>query len=163
MEGYEQVFAELEAEKTKLGVTEANVYADHERTLQGIRNLDSIAQLKNRKLEADHFKAEQLEALIRYAAAKPAEPGKPQTRVGEPKEYYITRLMTTISNEQELDDYLAKARKGCSISCTKTKPSSSNNPHEHKNLCTAGPKNPHQRRQKQTPVLGLRRQRQCAG
>ncbi|MCB0544272.1 MAG: BREX system P-loop protein BrxC, partial [Saprospiraceae bacterium] len=111
VEGYEQVFAELEAEKTKLGVTEANVYADHERTLQGIRNLDSIAQLKNRKLEADHFKAEQLEALIRYAAAKPAEPGKPQTRVGEPKEYYITRLMTTISNEQELDDYLAKARK----------------------------------------------------
>jgi len=107
---YQQVFAELEAEKTKLGVAETQVYADRERTLQGIRHQESIAQLKNKLLSADEFKSEQLDALIRHAAAKPAEPGKAQARVGEPKEYYITRLMTTISNEQELDEYLAKAR-----------------------------------------------------
>ncbi len=108
---YEQVFAELEAEKTKRGIAETNVYADRDRTLQDIRRLDAIAQLKNKLLSADDFKSEQLDALIRHAAAKPADPAKPQVRVGEPAAYYITRLMTTISTEQELEDYLAKARR----------------------------------------------------
>lgn len=106
---YEAVFAELEAEKAKLGVQDANVYADRDRTLQDLRRLDSIAQLKNKLLSADHFKVDQLNALIQHASAKPATTTTP--RVGEPKEYYITRLMTTVSNEQELDDYLGKARR----------------------------------------------------
>lgn len=111
VERYEQVFAELEAEKTKIGVQDVQVYADRERSLQDIRRLDSIAQLKNKLLSVGDFKSEQLDALIRHAAALPAEPGKAQSRVGEPQEYYITRLTTTITSEQELDDYLAKARK----------------------------------------------------
>lgn len=109
LERYEQLFAELDAEKTKHGVKEANVYADRERTLQGIRQLESIPQLKNKLLSADAFKSTQLEALLRHAAAKPADAAAP--RVGEPREYYITSLMSTISNEQELEEYLAKARK----------------------------------------------------
>jgi len=107
---YEKVFLELETEKQKLGVTEADVYAQRERTLQDIGRLESITQLKNKLLSADSFKSTQLDALIRHAAAKPADPGKPQTRIGEPKEYYITHIMTTISTERELDEYLAKAR-----------------------------------------------------
>lgn len=112
LELYKQVFTELENEKAKLGVIEdLGFFADQARTLQSIQNLDSIAQLENKRLSADHFKSEQLDVLLRYAAAKPADPGKPQTRVGEPKEYYITRLMSTISNEQQLEEYLTKARR----------------------------------------------------
>lgn len=105
---YEQVFAELEMETTKRGIVESHVYADPHTTLQHIRRLDAIAQLKNKLLEADHFKSEQLSALLHFAAAKPASTAAP--RVGEPEHYYITHLMTTISNEQELDEYLAKAK-----------------------------------------------------
>lgn len=108
---YEQVFEELEAEKTKLGVQDGHVLADRQSVLQQIKRLESIAQLNNKLLSADAFKTDQIDALIRYAAAKPADPARPQTRVGEPREYYITRLMATITTEQELDEYLARARR----------------------------------------------------
>lgn len=105
---YTNVFDELEEESAKLGVS-ANVAADRNHTLKDIRNLDSIAQLKNKLLEASQFKTEQLRNLISYAAAKPADRSKARA-VGEPKEYYISRLMTMVTTEQELDEYLAKAR-----------------------------------------------------
>jgi hypothetical protein len=108
IERYEQVFEELEAEKTKRGLTEANIIASLDKILQTIRRLDSIAQLKNKLLEADSFKSDQLSNLLSHAAAQKKDPSAPQ--VGEPETYYITRLMTTISNEQELDEYLAQAR-----------------------------------------------------
>lgn len=108
IERYEQVFAELEAEKSRRGITEANVIASLDKILQNIRRLDSIAQLKNKLLEADSFMSEQLSNLISHAAAQKKDPAAPP--VGEPEAYYITRLMSTISNEQELDEYLAKAR-----------------------------------------------------
>ena len=105
---YEQVFVDLEAEQQKRGIKEANLYADRDYTLQSISKLESITQLKNKLLSANDFKEEQLEALISYAASRSSEAGA--ARVGEPELYYITKLMTTISNERELDDYLQKAR-----------------------------------------------------
>lgn len=106
---YETVFADLEAEKTKLGITDGVVIADKDKTIQVIQKTDSIAQLKNKKLDAENFKREQLSSMIQRAAAvAPVNSSTP--RVGEPEEYYITKLMTTITTEQELDDYLAKAR-----------------------------------------------------
>ncbi len=105
---YEVIFEELEAEKTKRGVTEAQVCADRGHTIQQIRRLDSIAQLKNKKLSAQNFKADQLRAIIDFAAAQPANPSG--ARVGEPEVYYITNVKATISSEAELEEYLAQAR-----------------------------------------------------
>jgi hypothetical protein len=107
---YAQVFDELEAEKARLGVTESQIYADRERTLEGLRRLESIAQLKNKLLAAHEFRSEQLDILIRHAAAQPVNPARPGSPVGEPQVYYITELTVTISNEQELEAYLARAR-----------------------------------------------------
>lgn len=106
---YEEIFAELEAEKARLGIEGSQVFADREHTLRGIRQLESITLLKNKLLAAGDFKNEQLDTLIRHAATRSKAPGAAQ--VGEPEAYYITRLTSTISNEQELDDYLAKARR----------------------------------------------------
>ncbi|MCB9352089.1 MAG: BREX system P-loop protein BrxC [Lewinellaceae bacterium] len=106
---YEAIFDELEAEQSKRGVADAQVYADRHRTIQLIRRLDSIGQLRNKKLSAQNFKAEQLRALIEYAAAQPAPPSG--ARVGEPEVYFITNVKATISSEAELEEYLAQARK----------------------------------------------------
>lgn len=105
---YEQVFIELEAEKERLGVANFYIYADRERTLQNIRQLESITQLKNKLLTVGQFKDEQLASLIHHAATESQE--SDVIFVGEPQSYYISRLTSIITNEKELDDYLTKAR-----------------------------------------------------
>lgn len=111
LELYEEVFDELDREKEKLGLIGAKVCADREPTLQYIRRLDAIGQLRNKKLDVFNFKSDQLKAILERARAQaPADSGVPST-VGEPVEFYITKLMSTISTEAELDAYLAGARK----------------------------------------------------
>ena len=106
---YSRVFDELEQEKTARGVSEANVYADRDHTLSGLKRLDSIPQLKNKKLGAGDFKSEQITKLIEFAASK--SNGSTGVTVGEPETYYITNIKATISNETELEEYLAQARR----------------------------------------------------
>ncbi|MGK0363400.1 MAG: putative transcriptional regulator [Saprospiraceae bacterium] len=107
---YETVFEELQTEAVKHSVTEANIYADKEATMQQIQKLKSIPQLKNRKLETSNFRTKQLTSIVQFAAAN-AESGNGSSVVNEPEVYYITNIVATIKNEAELDAYLAKARK----------------------------------------------------
>ncbi len=105
---YEAIFRELEQEKARRGITDAIEYADLNGTLQGINRLESIAQLRNKKLGAHEFKTEQLQSIIEYAASQSS--GTTATTVGEPEVYYVSRVRATISNATELDEYLAKVR-----------------------------------------------------
>lgn len=107
---YENIFDELEGEAKNKGVTEGNIYADRNHTIASIKKLDSIAQLKNKKLDAANFKADQIGALIEFAASSSkSSSGKP---VGEPEVYYVTNIVATISNEEEMENYLQKVREG---------------------------------------------------
>ncbi|MCB0517804.1 MAG: BREX system P-loop protein BrxC [Lewinellaceae bacterium] len=107
---YSTIFDELEKEKAALSVTEANVYADRDHTLHALKRLDSIAQLKNKKLDAANFKSRQIEALVKHASEKPRDPSNAD-RVGEPEVYYISNIKATISNEAEMEAYLTQARR----------------------------------------------------
>ena len=100
---YVQLFAELEIEATKRNV-EANKYADKEYTINGIDNINSIALLKNKNLNASNFKAAELQKII---AATPVASG---AKVAESASYYISRGVSTITNEAEMDTYLQTVR-----------------------------------------------------
>ena len=109
IEMYRQIFAELEQEAIKQGVTEPNVYASPGPVIQKIKELKSISMLKNQNLRASDFKSEQITSIIKYASAKkPKEGGQP--RIGEPETYYITNVKATISNQKELEEYLSTIR-----------------------------------------------------
>ncbi len=101
---YTAIFEELEQEATKRKV-EQNVYADKEYTLEGIKNLNSIASLKSKYLEAGDFKAKELEKIIK---ATPVAAG---SKAAESSIYYVTKGTSTITNEKELEEYLLKLRR----------------------------------------------------
>lgn len=100
---YEAIFVELEIEAKKRNV-EANKYANKEYTINGIDNINSIAQLKNKILGASNFKAAELQSII---AATPVAAG---AKVAESASYYITRGISTINNEGEMENYLQTVR-----------------------------------------------------
>lgn len=108
---YEQIFVELDSEAQKLGVTESHIYGDKEYNLTRIGKLKSITSIRYERSNAAAFKSEQLRLIIDFASKKKPKPGNdPTLAVGEPKEYYISKLATVIRSEKELDDYLAKAK-----------------------------------------------------
>lgn len=107
---YEAAFDDLEKEAKNKGVHEANVYADRERIIANIKSIDAIAQLSNKKLDVNNFKAEQIKAIIEYAAKSSATTSSGST-VGEPEVYYVSNVITTISNEEELEVFLSKVKK----------------------------------------------------
>lgn len=108
---YEQVFRELEEQAQKLGVTESHIYGDKDHNLGRIRKIKSIPAIRFELSNAPTFKSEQLRLIIDFAAKKkPKEGHIPSAAVGEPKEFYISKLATVIRNEQELEEYLAKAK-----------------------------------------------------
>lgn len=101
---YTLIFDELEKEAAKWKVN-ISVYENRDTFLGDISNLKSIAQLKNKKLNADNFKREQIEKII---AAIPPPPGGG----GGPKSapYHITKGVSTISNENEMEAFLQRAK-----------------------------------------------------
>jgi hypothetical protein len=101
---YEAVFKELEIEATKRKVAQS-VYSDKEYTINGIKNLTSLSGLKNKFLEATNFKAKELEKIIK---ATPVAAGD---RAAESATYYVTKGISTITTEKELDQYLLKLRR----------------------------------------------------
>jgi hypothetical protein len=101
---YEAVFKELEVEATKRKVAKS-VYSDKEYTINGIKNLTSLSGLKNKFLEATNFKAKELEKIIK---ATPVAAGD---RAAESATYYVTKGISTITTEKELDQYLLKLRR----------------------------------------------------
>jgi hypothetical protein len=100
---YEAIFLELENEATKRKVT-ADKYTDKEYVINGIDSLNSIAQLKNKKLSATNFKSVELQKIIE---ATPVAAG---AKVAESAPYYIARGVSTINTEAEMEDYLQKIR-----------------------------------------------------
>jgi hypothetical protein len=100
---YEEIFTELETEAKKRKV-ESDKYANKEYTINGIDNINSIAQLKNKKLSASNFKSAELQKII---AATPVPEG---SRVAESASYYITRGVSTITTIEEMDAYLESVR-----------------------------------------------------
>ena len=113
---YQQAFVELKKEAVSRNVTEAQVYADEDTILKGIRNLNSITELQLKKAKLSDFRSGELKKIIDYAAkaataaAASGGTGGSTPKVGESYEFYITNIKSTISNEQELEDYLQKAR-----------------------------------------------------
>jgi hypothetical protein len=101
---YETVFKELEAEAEKRKVSNS-VYAEKEYTINGIKNLTSLSGLKNKFLEAANFKANELEKIIK---ATPVAKGD---KAAESATYYVTKGVSTITTEKELDEYLLKLRR----------------------------------------------------
>ena len=100
---YEEIFTELETEAKKRKV-ESDKYANKEYTISGIDNINSIAQLKNKKLSASNFKSAELQNII---AATPVPAG---SSVAESAPYYITRGVSTITTVDELEAYLEAVR-----------------------------------------------------
>jgi hypothetical protein len=106
---YTALFEELAQEAQKHGVTEMGVYADEHRTLELLRKIEAITQLKLRYSDLANFKSEQVTKIVNEANRK-AQVANPGSVVRETQEYYLTGKMTTIATEAELDAYLVKAK-----------------------------------------------------
>lgn len=104
VKAYEAVFKELEDEATKRKVPHS-VLSDKDYTINGIKNLTSLSGLKNKFLEVGNFKATELEKIIK---ATPVAKGD---RAAESATYYVTKGISTITTEQELEEYLLKLRR----------------------------------------------------
>jgi hypothetical protein len=100
---YNSIFDELEQEAIKLNVS-ASVFESRNTVLNAIDSVNSIAQLKNKKLSASNFKSDQLEKII---AAIPVPPGGSGSTSAP---YHISNGVSTISNEAEMEDFLQKVK-----------------------------------------------------
>jgi hypothetical protein len=100
---YNSIFDELEQEAIKLNVS-ASVFESRNTVLNAIDSVNSIAQLKNKKLSASNFKSDQLEKII---AAIPVPPGGSGSTSAP---YHISKGVSTISNEVEMEDFLQKVK-----------------------------------------------------
>ncbi|MEP3044966.1 hypothetical protein, partial [Nonlabens ulvanivorans] len=99
---YEQVFDELEKEAKKKEVDPAS-YANREFTLKRLKGIDSLSALKNKFLDVQNFKSQELEKII---VSIPSTGGV----VREAQTYYMNGKASTIETEEELDDYLKQVR-----------------------------------------------------
>ncbi|KAB2820443.1 MAG: hypothetical protein F9K10_04310 [Paludibacter sp.] len=109
---YEEIFNELDQKAAEYGVTEKMVYGDREHNLNRIKALKSITSIRYELSNAPAFKSGQLTQIIDFASRRKPVDGQNHTlKVGEPKEFYLSKLANVIRNEQELDEYLARARK----------------------------------------------------
>jgi hypothetical protein len=107
---YEGIFEELEKIAKEHKVTDANVYADKTYTVENIKKIISITQLRLKLEEADRFKSEQIESIIKHAASG-TDKGSSGSSVGEPEVFFIKNVKSVIKSEKELDDYLAELRR----------------------------------------------------
>ena len=100
---YISIFDELEQEAIKLNVS-ASIFESRDIVSNAIDSVNSIAQLKNKKLSASNFKSDQLEKII---AAIPVPPGGSGSTSAP---YHISNGVSTISNEAEMEDFLNKVK-----------------------------------------------------
>jgi len=87
----------------KLNVSNT-VFEIRDAVLIAIDSINSISQLRNKKLSAADFKRAQLEKII---AAIPVPPGGGGTKSAT---YQITRGASTISNQAEMEAFLLKVK-----------------------------------------------------
>jgi len=111
IETYEQLFAELDTEAQKMGLTNRNCYGNKEYTLNNIRKQKSITAIRYEIERAPSFKSQQVAIIVNEASKLKPDDTNPKAQVvNEAHEFYITKLATVIRSEKELDEYLAKAR-----------------------------------------------------
>ncbi|MCD8415973.1 BREX system P-loop protein BrxC [Tenacibaculum dicentrarchi] len=101
---YNTSFNELEEEVLKRNVA-PSILSYKEDTLKDIKNLTSLSGLKNKFLEVSDFKSKKLETIIK---ATPVAEGD---KVAESSIYYVTKGVSTITTEKELEEYLLKLRR----------------------------------------------------
>jgi hypothetical protein len=100
---YNSIFDELEKEAKKLNVSTSE-FENRDTILNAIDTINSVAQLKNKKLSTTNFKSDQLEKIV---AAIPAPPGGGGAISAT---YQITNGVSTISNEIEMEAFLKKIK-----------------------------------------------------
>jgi hypothetical protein len=100
---YNLIFDGLDQECIKLKV-ENSVIENRDTVLNSIDTINSISQLKNKKLSSNNFKSDQLEKII---AAIPVPPGGSGSTSAT---YSITKEISTISNEEEMENFLQKIK-----------------------------------------------------
>ena len=100
---YNLIFDDLEQEAIKLNVSAA-VFESRDTLLNAIDSVNSIAQLKNKKLSASNFKSDQLEKIIDAIPVPPGGSGSTSAP------YHITKGVSTISNEAEMEVFLQKIK-----------------------------------------------------
>lgn len=104
---YQEAFKALEKEAEKQGVKDSHAYADEATVMKRIEALSSLTELRLKKNSLEAWQSEQLEVIIDAARKKQEQVGGKQAN--EPQVYYL-KGAKTISNEAELDAYLAKTR-----------------------------------------------------
>ena len=118
---YQAAFAELEAEQQKLNITDANVLPDLDYIMQGINRSKSITELQLKRRQVSDFKTDGLKALYDFqhkqTAPPPPQAGEtaPPQYAGPETEVFTLRndpdLLTTIKNEDDLNEYLDALRR----------------------------------------------------
>tara|TARA_R110002050_G_scaffold187306_1_gene321732 strand:- start:6595 stop:10125 length:3531 start_codon:yes stop_codon:yes gene_type:complete len=112
---YDQVFEDLDRQADAMGV-DRNEYGNKEYIQNRIRGLKSITAIRLEISKVSAFHNEQLKQIIdtahrRKQPEKPVNGKKQEDVVGEPHDFYVTKLAKVIRTESELDAYLARARK----------------------------------------------------
>lgn len=101
---YESIFEELTKEAKKQNV-DLTTITNPAGVLKEIEEESSLSGLLQRELKTTNFKSEILTRVVE-AAPKPAG----SSAAKEPETYYVSTKVSTISSEEELDDYLGKLR-----------------------------------------------------
>jgi len=96
---YKKVFTFLENEAATRSCPR-NCFANKDASLDAIKSLGSITSLKNKKLSVDIFKSEELAKILA------AVPG-PKV---ETKEYKVAQGTSMIKSQEELDQFITKAK-----------------------------------------------------
>jgi len=102
-EDYTSIFEVLSKEAKKQDV-DLETISDPQWVLKDIKEETSLSGLLQRDLKANDFQSSILTKIIE-AAPKPAG-----TAANDPETYYVSKKASTISSEEELDDYLGKLR-----------------------------------------------------
>jgi hypothetical protein len=80
-----------------------------------IKNANSLSDIQLKLANAGDYKSAQIHKIIeaerQVAEQKALKEGKQIMAAAEPEEYYFSRVVSTISNEEELDSFMDKIRK----------------------------------------------------
>lgn len=111
---YNEILDELEAEAKSREVEQAHALPSKEYWQEKIKKSNSISQLQLWKANANSFKAEILENILSLqskekAAAERAK-GNTSSKAAEPVSFYMTRVKASITNEEELNQFLVEVK-----------------------------------------------------
>lgn len=111
---YNEIFDELETEADQRKVDRLTALPDRETKLQQIKKSHLISELQLLEANAAGFKSDLIQVILKRqgeaAAAKAKKDGKTDIIAAEPVEFYISRVKASITNEQELEEFLGKLK-----------------------------------------------------